>query len=601
MTVMPRRGLYLTALTILLVVLSLLVFISVSTYRNLNRERNAAMDTARRQALTLIQAMEAGARAGMLTQASGEDAIGNLVHEIGRSAEINYLYLVNADGEVVHHTIPSLEGTRALWRPRFEWAGDVKTRMRRLPDGTPVYEVAKPFRPMGIPSPRATRIAEAEAENSGIHFHTRATVYLGMSLTAYEIARRSDLHHALVMGAIVLALGGGVVFFYLVIRSYYRLSQTLHESQNYTRQVIASMVHGVLSIDITGRVVSSNQQAAALLGVARSDMEHLDLKEIFDFEKTGIAKTLEQGISVLSHEIQFRRPGGDSLPLLLTVTPIREEAGKRGGAVVVLRDLSEIKRLEHQVQRTEKLAAIGRLAAGVAHEIRNPLSSIRGFAYLLGKNNGKMTPEKEYADVMVREIDRINHVVTDLLNFARPMEPEPASTDIIDLVEHVVALVSTDANDHRVDIVVDCDNHLVPIMVDPNQVTQALLNLILNAVNAMGRGGRIDIQIRARNAGDGVCVQVEDDGPGIPPERLEKIFDPFYTTRDNGTGLGLAIVKKIVESHDGKVLVASPPPGKQRGTRVSLVLRSMASDPANDDRPIDSSGHAGRHNPMRIS
>jgi two-component system sensor histidine kinase HydH len=148
--------------------------------------------------------------------------------------------------------------------------------------------------------------------------------------------------------------------------------------------------------------------------------------------------------------------------LLLTVTPIQDESGSPSGAVVVIRDMSAIKRLEEQVRRTEKLAAVGRLAAGVAHEIRNPLSSIRGFAYLLGRGHGKDTPEREYADVMVREIDRINHVVTDLLNFSRPMALEPEVTMLPDLIDHVVSLVSADAKKHEVDINVDCTSGIPP-------------------------------------------------------------------------------------------------------------------------------------------
>jgi hypothetical protein len=169
--------------------LLLLVVISVSTYRNLNRERNAAMQTVRRQALTLINALEAGARAGMMMQMAGKDAIGNLVHEIGRSGDINYLYLVNASGEVVHHSIPSLEGTRALWRPEFDRANDVHTRVRRLADGVHVYEVAKPFLPMGgLIDPGKTTVTDP-ATPSPAPFHSRAAVYLGMTMTAYDAAR----------------------------------------------------------------------------------------------------------------------------------------------------------------------------------------------------------------------------------------------------------------------------------------------------------------------------------------------------------------------------------------------------------------------------
>ena len=575
MTVVPRRQLYLTALTILFVVLLLLVFISVSTYRNLNRERNAAMQTVHRQALTLIDALEAGARAGMMMQMAGRDAIGNLVHEVGRSGDVNYLYLVNAEGEVVHHSIPSLEGTRALWRPEFDRVEDVRTRVRRLADGAHVYEVAKPFTPMNFHLDPTMSSAGDPVSTSPTHYHSRATVYLGITMAAYDAARQSDFHHAMIMGGIVLALGGGVIYFFIVIRSYYLLSRALQETRDYTRQVIASMAHGVLSIDTAGKVVSSNQQALSLLGMSATAIDHLDLQTVFDFQETGIAQTIHQGVPVMNREVRYHRDKGDALPLLLTVTPIQDEAGSRNGAVVVLRDMSNIKRLEEKVRRAEKLAAVGRLAAGVAHEIRNPLSSLRGFAYLLGRGHGKETPEREYADVMVREIDRINHVVTDLLNFSRPMAIEPEATKLADLIDHVVSLVSADAKNHGIEIHVDCESGIPPMSLDPNQITQALLNLMLNAINAMETGGAVGIRASVSHEGEGVEIQVEDNGPGIDPDVQEKIFEPFYTTGERGTGLGLAMVRKIAENHDGGVGVESPPQGKASGTRFTLFLRNM--------------------------
>jgi two-component system sensor histidine kinase HydH len=579
MTVVPRRQLYLTALSILFVVLLLLVLISVSTYRNLNRERNAAMQTVRRQALTLINALEAGARAGMMMQTAGKDAIGNLVHEIGRSGDVTYLYLVNTDGEVVHHSIPSLEGTRALWRPPFDGAEDARTRVRLLTDGVHVYEVAKPFTTMDTYPDATTASVGDPASPSPTHIHSRATVYLGMTMTAYDAARQSDLHHAMLMGGIVLALGGGVIYFFIVIRSYYLLSRTLQETRDYTRQVIASMAHGVLSIDTGGVVVSCNQQAVSLLGMPATAIDRVDLRTFLDFQESGIGRTLDRGIPVLNREIRFSRKSGESLPLLLTVTPIRDEAGSQSGAVVVLRDLSEIKRLEEQVRRTEKLAAVGRLAAGVAHEIRNPLSSIRGFAYLLGRGHGKDTPEREYADVMVREIDRINRVVTDLLNFSRPMTLEPETTLLPGLIDHVVSLVSADAATHGIGINVDCEAALPPTSLDPNQVTQALLNLMINAINAMETGGTVEIRASVAHDGAGMQIRVEDSGPGIDPGIQDKIFEPFFTTRERGTGLGLAMVRKIADNHDGDVSVESPLPGRTNGTRFTLTLREMKATP----------------------
>ena len=574
MNVVPPQRLYLTALSILLVVMLLLVFISISTYRNLNRERDAAVESVHRQALTLIGAVEAGSRAGMMMQPTGNEAIGNLVHEIGRSGDVNYLYLTNAAGLVIHHSIPSLEGTHASWRPVFKHDKHIQTRLRRLADGSHVFEVAEPFASMGSQVDPTGSSPNPGVAGMPTLMHPQATIYLGMNLTAYEAARQSDLHHAMIMGAIVLALGGGVIYFFVVIRSYYLLSRNLQEARDYTRQVIASMDHGVLSIDANGMVASSNRQALSLLGIQHKAADRLDLQTLFDFEETGIARTLERGVPIINREIRFHREGRDGLPLLLTVTPIHDEDGKPNGAVVVLRDLSQIKRLEEQVRRSEKLAAIGHLAAGVAHEIRNPLSSIRGFAYLLGRGHGEETPEREYADVMVREIDRINHVVTGLLNFARPMALETESIRILDIIDHVISLVSADAKPHDIDIRVDCEPTLRPMMVDPNQVTQALLNLMLNALQALQQGGLIMIQAATIEDGKAIEIRVTDDGPGIDPAVQENIFEPFYTTRERGTGLGLAMVQKIAENHNGSVKVESPPPGKTRGTRFTLMLKS---------------------------
>jgi two-component system sensor histidine kinase HydH len=379
------------------------------------------------------------------------------------------------------------------------------------------------------------------------------------------------------MGGIVVALGGGVIYFFIVLRSYYHLSRTLQKTRDYTRQVIASMAHGVLSIDAAGTVVSHNRQALRLLGIPPAAIESLDLRTIVDFDDTGISQTLDPGIPVLNHEFDHRRRSGDILPLLLTVTPIRDDAGTRRGAVVVIRDMRTIKQLEAQVRRTEKLAAIGRLAAGVAHEIRNPLSSIRGFAYLLGRGHAEQTPEREYADVMVREIDRINHVVTDLLNFARPMSLELEAVAIGDLVDHVVSLVSADATSQGIDVHVEIAADMPSVYLDANQATQALLNLMLNAIKALEAGGSITIRALTSHDDEAVCIHVEDNGPGIAPDLQDKIFEPFYTTRQQGTGLGLAMVRKIAEQHAGEIRVASPPPGKDSGSRFSLLLRDMES------------------------
>jgi two-component system sensor histidine kinase HydH len=297
----------------------------------------------------------------------------------------------------------------------------------------------------------------------------------------------------------------------------------------------------------------------------------MDLRKLIDFEISGIQHTLLEGIPLLDFEIYHQRKAGEIIPLALSATPIKD--GKRGcnGAVVVLRDLREIKLLQEKVKRSEKLAAIGELAAGVAHEIRNPLSSIRGFAQFLRHSLKDKPQEREYAETMVSEVDRINRVVSDLLTFARPMAVEISPTDITELIEHSVRLVAADALSREVTVRMNISD-LTTLPLDTNQITQALLNLLLNALQAAIPNGSIEIGAELDASDSRLHLWVKDDGPGIPNTRIEKIFEPFYTTREKGTGLGLAIVHKIVENHNGELRVDSPPQGMPRGCCFTIIL-----------------------------
>lgn len=283
---------------------------------------------------------------------------------------------------------------------------------------------------------------------------------------------------------------------------------------------------------------------------------------------------------VLDKEINHRKKSGAIVPLALSITPIIGEDSTCQGAVIVMRDLREIKQLEEKVRRSEKLAAIGKLAAGVAHEIRNPLSSIRGFAQYL-RNAFKDKPrEREYTETIVLEVDRINSVVTDLLTFARPMEAELIPTDLTELIEHAVRLVEEDALSLNIDIQTDIQD-LSKIPLDANQMTQAILNLLLNALQAVKNGGRIEVGAELNPSDSLLKIWVEDDGSGIAAEQKEKIFDPFFTTREKGTGLGLAIVHKIVENHSGEINLQSPLAGKTRGCRFTITIPIKSHRPAN--------------------
>lgn len=577
MRILRVKRLYLPAFSILAVTLLLLILISISTLRNLDRQEKTILQFVHQQGLAIIHAVEAGARAGMMIPMWQEDSIEGLLRETGKNEDIAYIYLIDSQGAVVHHSNPPLTDISSDWRPVLNDKNRIQGLIRELPDGTQVYDLAKKFLP-----PQSPIMIQDNGQITGpnphmtIHQHSDATIVLGLKMAPFETARQSDFQHSVIMATIVVVLGSGVLFFIFIIQNYYLVDRTLKLTRDYTRHVVASMANGLLSIDPQGRILSYNLPALELLDLKESEVNEMDLKSIIDFKTTGIDKTLSQCQPVLEREFFYRDKSEKLIPMTLSVTPILDEDKACTGAVIVLRDLREIKRLEAKVRHSEKLAAIGKLAAGVAHEIRNPLSSIRGFARFLADHLEDQKQERECAEIMVKEVDRINSVVNDLLTFARPLEPELVPTDVTELIEHTVLLVESDARKRNTAIRSNISPDLRRFRLDANQITQALLNLMLNALQEVKQDGNIEVGAGKNDSGTSLQIWVEDDGPGIPPDIMETIFDPFFTTREKGTGLGLAIVQKIVENHAGEIRVESPLPGKHQGCRFTITIPDSA-------------------------
>ena len=578
MRVLQLKRLYIPALSILAVVILMLILISISTYRNLEREEKAALTFLYREGSAILHTLEAGARAGMIMPEWEEDSIENLILETGKNENIAYVYLIDSQGIVIHHSNPSFESMSSAWSPQLDNEDQVQSRVRKLTDGAEVYDLAKRFSPhQSLLMNYDHKDVMDHGQNMAFHQHSDNIIILGLTMTAFEEARRSDIHHAVIMAAIMLALGSGALFFIFVIQNYYLVDRTLKQTQDYTRQVVASMANGLLSINPDGKIASYNLLALELLDLKESEVREKNLKSVFDFKETGIDDILSGCQSVIDREISHRQKSGELLPMVLSVTPIRDEGEACTGAVIVLRDLREIKQLEKKVRQSEKLAAIGRLAAGVAHEIRNPLSSIRGFARFLAHALSDRSQEREYAEIMVKEVDRINRVVNDLLTFAQPMKPNREPTDISEIIEHTIRLMEVDARSRDVLIHRNISPDLDKLSIDGNQITQALINLILNALQELDTGGSIEVGAETDHSGNQINIWVEDNGSGIAHENKGKIFDPFFTTREKGTGLGLAIVHKIAENHGGEIRVDSPLPSKNQGCRFTIILPTKRS------------------------
>jgi two-component system sensor histidine kinase HydH len=225
------------------------------------------------------------------------------------------------------------------------------------------------------------------------------------------------------------------------------------------------------------------------------------------------------------------------------------------GFLFILKDLSRIRALESEIRRKEKMAALGTLASGIAHEVRNPLSSIKGYAGFFGSLFEEHSENKEAARMMIQEIDRVDRAISELLEFARPADLQLRPTQPEPLIRHSLGIVRHEAQSSGIRITEKIDAPLPQIFLDPDRFTQVLLNLYLNAIHAMKNGGDLTVAVRVTQ--DAMVFAVSDTGDGIDPEDLASVFTPYYTTKKNGTGLGLAIAHKIIESHNGNILLDS--------------------------------------------
>lgn len=239
---------------------------------------------------------------------------------------------------------------------------------------------------------------------------------------------------------------------------------------------------------------------------------------------------------------------------------------KRGEGIIQKRAREQLK-LKEQLSRTKHLSSLGEMVAGVSHEIRNPLGIISSSAELLQKKMPPEDPLNRLPTIIIEESSRLNHIITDFLNFAKPKTPNNYACRIEDVIDKNIRYMATQAQAKGYTMHTYFDKHLPIIQADADMLYQAFLNIFINAMQAMPEGG--EIAVWAKSSNNSLWVAVEDQGTGISPEAMEKIWDPFFTTKDKGTGLGLGIVKNIIESHNGQIRIDNRPEG---GARVSVRL-----------------------------
>ena len=573
------RSLYFPAWTIVAAVLTLLLVIAFSTYRNMSRERGRMEDSLLREGLVIIRAIEAGVRADFPSAPPDARRLQKLVEEVSREPEVAAIVIFDKEGNVIATSRPAgpaaekVGGAPSL-RLLLKEKGLI-TRYRGQPDGVQAFEVIQPFRPFSYQTPPSLR-RESEAESASQEGPLRRwaedkMITLSLRLATFEMARQEDRHHTLLMAAILVVLGTGALYFIFIVQNYYLVDRSLDRMKTYTENVVESMADGLVSIDQEGKIVTLNRQAGEILGSGRENMEGKTIASVLGEGIDRLLGSAEGQALVRDREVEFHKEKTGRIPLSISVAPLRDEKGQEMGSVLLIKDLREIRDLQEKVHRSERLASLGRLAAGVAHEIRNPLSSIKGFAQYFVKRFNGQPEEQGYASVMVREVDRLNRVITDLLDFAGPKEPHREPQSLETIADQALKLLAADFDARKVEVLKDYEPGLPAVFVDRDRISQVFINILLNALESMETGGSIRIRLRRYGPPPAVEVSITDTGAGIQQGDLEKVFEPFFSRKRKGTGLGLAIVHQIVESHKGSITVESRP-GKGTTFRVYLPV-----------------------------
>ena len=353
-----------------------------------------------------------------------------------------------------------------------------------------------------------------------------------------------------------------------ISQSVNNLAQALRETRTLNDLIIENAADGVIAIDRQGDVTTMNPAAEVITGYQRHELVGQPYSMLFDNTQfySPVLDTLEHGTEHVALEISF--PGRDrTIELSVTTSRIHNTHGEMIGALVIFSDLTARKETQRRMAQAERLATLGELMAGVAHEVRNPLTAIRGYVQILRQQTSDPI-HQEYLSVVLKEIDSINKVIQQLLEFSRPRHSQWQQVSLNALVEETLVLVQTAGVQARVDFISELDNELSPINADRELLKQVLLNILINAVQAISARGKIRIQTWQYSDSQ-QAISIEDNGCGIDLSLQKKIFDPFFTTKASGTGLGLALSQRIINAHQGDIRVASLP---GYGATFTLIL-----------------------------
>jgi len=585
----------------------LLPIFTVSTLMSINRQKEKSTQLLLEKGSALIRSFEAGTRTGMMSMHRGGFRLQRLLTETAQQEDIVYLFVANISGKILAHNDLKLVGriyTDGLDLENIAQQKTLRWRQVSKPNGSKVFEVFQIFQPTGPPKgmmrrhmmmSRRSQAEQQELEQLYVS-ETPQIIFVGLDMSSIEEAHRADIRHAIIMGIILLLVGFSGITLLFVVQNYRTTKASLSRIKAFSDNVVENMPIGLIALDDHQRIAAFNNTAEVVLQrsfqeVIGKDAElilppelYVELKSLEIQDQTAtptlpapssgrvweeVSKQKSLYGQVIEKEINCTVGDGKIVPLEVGASLLEDENQTFLGYVILFKDLTEVRALRKEIERSRRLASVGRLAAGVAHEIRNPLSSIKGFATYFKERYQQVPEDQNTANIMIKEVDRLNRVVGQLLEFARPVKIAPRPTTLQNLIDDSVRLVEPQAKEKRISIRHKTTAQMNKVLVDSDRISQVLLNLYLNAIESMEAGGTLGVRLSQGNSRQHIEIRVSDTGCGIPRDDLTKIFDPYFTTKSSGTGLGLAIAHNIVEAMGGTIEAESRP-GK--GTTFTLVI-----------------------------
>lgn len=586
---MQQKKIYAPSWLIIGISLVLMIVVLIMGAMTHEREKQSVTALLQEKGAALIQAFEAGARTGMMGLLGDEAHLQALLEETARRSDIRFIALVDAHGYVLAGSEKQRAGvTVADFAIGNAFAPNDTAQWRIRTDAQQgrVFEVYKRFLPTGDDGgghahhmEHMTGMghhAEMECASTWIRdmprkaildAENRPTIVIGMDIRPYEAAIADEARHNIITAAIVflVALAGVVSLFWA--QNCWRGRKLLGDTRAVASEIVRSLPVGMVVVGSTNTILYINEVACSLLSVPAPMTEGTPASELLPpslvrlhAEATGQKSRGEQELTLTTADHQH------AVVNVSTSTVFGEE-GQYIGYMFILQDVTDLRNLERGIRQREKLAAIGDLAAGIAHEIRNPLSSIKGYVTYFGSLFAEGSENREVAAVMAGEVDRVNRVISELLEFARPSDLRLQPTDLHTLLDHALHIIAHDLQGAHIRVNAQLPPDLPPVDIDPDRMTQVLLNILLNAIQAMPQGGTLTVTAQAEEGR--LAIRLADTGEGIAEEDQANIFNPYFTTKKNGTGLGLAIVHKIVEDHGGSIQVCS---ALGEGTALIILL-----------------------------